>query len=323
MDFEPGNVIISTYDTVRRDIEQLAKFEFEVIVFDEAQIIKNVAAGRSSAVRLLNGKYKVCLTGTPLENHIGEFISILELAVPGLMDTSAASRNASSADNSMIITRSKPFVLRRTKENILKDLPEKIESTVFLPLSSQQRSYYDRILTEVREEVRRLYENHSPGRAGILAITALLRLRQLCISPAIIDASYTELSPKTDYLLTTLSELQAEGHSALVFSQFKRYIDLLQPLLKARNIPFIQIDGQTTMAERKKRLAEFDASPEPMVALMTLKTGGIGLNLIKASYVFHTDPWWNPAAFDQIMNQGLSRSSSKAITRQDLDFLLG
>lgn len=360
-DVEGADIIISTYDIVRRDVDRISAVEFDAIVFDEAQIIKNMMAGRSAAVRRLMGRFRLCLTGTPLENHAGEFVSILELAVPGLTEGMPSRSDAID----LLIERARPFVLRRTKDKILKELPEKIESTVFLPLSDTQSAYYQKVVTEVREQVRQMFEKYRSGRAGLLAITALLRLRQLCITPALIDKEFGETSPKIEYLLETLSELQSEGHSALVFTQFRSFADLLAPLLKKKGVRLIQIDGQTRMNDRKRLIDEFQTSPEPMVALMTLKTGGIGLNLVKASYVFHVDPWWNPAAenqasdrahrigqtqkvnvirlimqdsieervlklkeekqqlFDQVVNEGMSRTTSMVLGKDDFSFLLG
>lgn len=355
------DVILTTYDIVRRDITLLSETEFDVIVFDEAQIIKNIVASRSAAVRRLNGRFRVCLTGTPLENHTGEFVSILEVAVPGL--TEGIRRGGDLA--ATLIERARPFVLRRTKEKILKELPEKIETTVVLPLSDSQRAYYQRIVVEVREQVRQMFEKYRSGKAGMLAITALLRLRQLCITPRLIDPDYPEVSPKIAYLVDTLTQLQDEGHSALVFTQFRSFAELLAPALVSAGIRFIQIDGNTSVNDRKKLIDEFQQSPHSMVALMTLKTGGIGLNLVKASYVFHVDPWWNPAAenqasdrahrigqtqkvnvirlimqnsieervmtlknqkqqlFDDVINNGMSRSDGTGLDRNDFQFLLG
>jgi superfamily II DNA or RNA helicase len=357
---EGTDVLISTYDIIRRDIDMLEGITFETIVFDEAQIIKNMMASRSAAVRRLSARFRACLTGTPLENHAGEFVSILELAVPGLTEGMPSKTEAID----LLVERARPFVLRRTKEKILKELPEKIESTVYLPLSEAQLAYYEKVVAEVREQVQQMFEKYRSGRAGLLAITALLRLRQLCITPTLIDPNYLESSPKIDYLVETLCELQEEGHSSLVFTQFRSFANLLAPLLVKKGIRFIQIDGQTRMNDRKKLIEDFQTSPESMVALMTLKTGGIGLNLVKASYVFHVDPWWNPAAenqasdrahrigqvqkvnvirlimqdsieervlklkeqkqllFDQVVNSGLSRGKSTALTKDDFSFLL-
>ncbi len=295
---EDTDIVITTYDIVRRDIDLMAETQFGVVVFDEAQVIKNMMASRSAAVRRLKGEFKICLTGTPLENHAGEFVSILELAVPGLTDGIADHRGKPGGAGELI-ARARPFVLRRTKEKILKELPEKIESTVYLPLSGTQSACYQKVVVEVREQIKQMFEKYKSGQAGLLAITALLRLRQLCITPQLIDPDYAGTSPKIDFLAEKLLEVQEEGHSALVFTQFRSFANILRPVLEKNGVNLIQIDGNTRMSDRKKLIEKFQNSETPMVALMTLKTGGVGLNLVKASYVFHVDPWWNPAAENQ------------------------
>jgi len=292
---QPGTIVLATYDVVRRDIQQLAAQAFEVVVFDEAQLIKNRAAVRSLATKQLMARFRVCLTGTPIENHLDDFISILDTALPGF----SYFLSGISGSESMAIQYARPFVLRRTKETILSELPPKIESEVALPLDTTQRSMYMKILEEVRESVRQSFQEQSPQRAGMLAITAILRLRQVCLSPHLIDPTYSEWSPKTRFLIDQLSQLRDEGHSVLVFSQFRSYLNLIYPELVTLGMDVIQIDGGTSLAKRKVSLQHFQHADHPVVALMTLKTGGIGLNLVKASYVYHMDPWWNPSAETQ------------------------
>jgi len=292
---QPGTIVLATYDVVRRDIQQLATQPFEVVVFDEAQLIKNRAAVRSLATKQLLARFRVCLTGTPIENHLDDFISILDTALPGF----AHFLSGISGSESMAIQYARPFVLRRTKETIQSELPPKIESEMVLPLDPIQRSMYMKILEEVRESVRQSFQDQPPQRAGMLAITAILRLRQVCLSPHLIDPSYADWSPKTRFLIDQLSQLRDEGHSVLVFSQFRSYLDLVYPELVSLGLDVIQIDGGTSLAKRKEYLHHFQHSNQAVVALMTLKTGGIGLNLVKASYVYHMDPWWNPSAETQ------------------------
>jgi SNF2 family DNA or RNA helicase len=296
--FSPGDVVLTTYELARRDIDILKHITFDVMVFDEAQAIKNLAGARSQAMRHLQARFKLCLTGTPLENHAGEYYSILELALPGLFGSYEGFR-ASLRNGGTILQRAKPFVLRRTKEKILKELPPKVESDIYLDLTETQREFYTRAVGEVREEVLAAYGDRTAQQAGIVALAALTRLRQICISPAIIDPSHEERSPKLEQLLEQLEELVAEGHAGIVFSQYVRALDLLDKELKAAKMPFLRMDGSTPTLDRKGLVKQFQEGSGPSIFLISLKTGGAGLNLTRASHVFHLDPWWNPAVENQ------------------------
>jgi len=291
-----ADVVLTTYEIVRRDLEKLLEQPFHVLVFDEAQAIKNLPGGRSQAVRQLESRFTACLTGTPLENHAGEYYSILELALPGLFGNHAqflAELRDPSAPQPLY--RAKPFVLRRTKEHILKDLPPKVESDVYLEMTEKQRAYYTRTVAEVRKEVMAAFKDNTAQQAGIVALSALTRLRQVCISPAILDPKHKEVAPKISFLLDKLQEVSDEGHAVLLFSQFTRALDMLEKHLKDANLDYVRIDGKTPSQKRKPIIAKFQKPDGPPVFLISLKTGGVGLNLTRASYVFHLDPWWNPA----------------------------
>ncbi|MGE4170380.1 MAG: DEAD/DEAH box helicase [Candidatus Margulisiibacteriota bacterium] len=300
VDFEAVDVVLTTYDVVRRDIDQLSTQSFEVIIFDEAQIIKNIFAERTASVRRLSARFKVCLTGTPLENHLGEYFSILDLALPGLFgDYSDFQEAVKNNETQPLIARSRPFVLRRTKEAIQRDLPPKTEQVLYLELSDAQKTVYTAVVNQVRSTVAEAFKTHTASQARIIALTAILRLRQICIAPQLVDKEASDLSPKFSYLLQTLKELQDEGHSALIFTQFTSCLDLLEPLMTAQNMPFLRMDGKTPTAKRKQLVESFQNSETPQHFLLSLKTGGVGLNLTRASYVFHLDPWWNPAVENQ------------------------
>lgn len=295
-----ADVILTTYEIARRDIEVLEKLQFNVVVFDEAQAIKNLTGERSKAMRRLPARFKVCLTGTPLENHAGEYYSILELALPGLFGDYKRFMGSLSEENAFpLIDRARPFVLRRTKEKILDELPPKTETDIWLDLTDKQKIFYSRAVSEVREEVFQAFKDKTAQQAGIVALSALTRLRQICVSPALIDSSHAETSPKLEYLLEKLEELKDEGHAALVFSQFTRSLNLVEKAFATRKIDYLRIDGKTAQAKRKAHVAAFQKKDGPPFFLISLKTGGVGLNLTRASYVFHLDPWWNPAVENQ------------------------
>ncbi len=294
-------IVITTYELARRDIETLRDFKFDVIIFDEAQQVKNLLGERSRAMRQLDGRMKLTLTGTPLENHIGEYYSIIDLAVPGLFGDYRHFMDAIKQPNGHFnpLDRAKPFVLRRTKDKILKELPPKQESDMHLDLSEEQKRFYTRTVGEVKQEVLAAFADKGAQQAGIVALAALTRLRQVCVSPALIDPTHRELSPKLTHLCDKLEELRAEGHCALVFSQFTKALDLLEAQLKTTALDYQRLDGSTPQQKRKTLVEAFQKPDGPGIFLISLKAGGAGLNLTRASYVFHLDPWWNPAAENQ------------------------
>ena len=293
-------VLITTYECVRRNLEWFLDKNFDVIVFDEAQLVKNLTAARTHAVRQLNGQFKLALTGTPMENHLGEYFAIMDLVVPGLLGAyTAFQQRIRLGDVDGLLRRTKPFILRRTKEAILEELPDKTESVANLPLSKSQKETYSAILEEVQQSVKSAFEKETENKARMLALTAILRLRQLCVHPSLVDPGITEPSPKEEYLVEQLSALRYEGHHALVFTQFRQFLAIMEKALTEAGIPFLKMDGTTPVKKRKELVEKFQNSDEPIVFLMTLKTGGVGLNLTRASYVFHADPWWNPAVEEQ------------------------
>lgn len=297
-DFSGTDIVLTTYELARRDIDTLARLDFDVIVFDEAQAIKNSAAARTQALRRLQGAFRLCLTGTPLENHVGEYVSIMEAAVPGIFGDQK--KLAAQFEAGLpVLNRARPFILRRTKEKILAELPPKIESDVYFPLSEKQKEFYTRAVGDVREEILAAYQEHTTQQAGIVALAALMRLRQICISPAMLSPEFEDASPKMDFLTEQLAEIVEAGHAAIVFSQFVKALDLVARTLEAANLPFIRMDGSTPTPRRKDLVESFQNGSAPGIFLISLKTGGAGLNLTRASYVYHLDPWWNPAVENQ------------------------
>ena len=198
-----------------------------------------------------------------------------------------------------MLRRTRPFVLRRTKSNILKELPEKSENTVRLTLTDTQKQFYGTIIKQVRDKVSQAYEKTTKAKARITALTALLRLRQLCISPQILEPTESYVSPKIKYLIDKVQELKSEGHSCLIFTQFRTVLDLIETQFDDLDMPFFRLDGTTPVKKRRDIINAFQEGEEPAVFMISLKAGGLGLNLTKASYVFLLDPWWNPAVENQ------------------------
>lgn len=309
------DVIITTYDIVRIDQEKFEKEFFDVIIFDEAQVVKNLLSKRTSAVRSLNSNFKLCLTGTPLENNLKEFYSIMDLAIPGLFPDYDELKNLEKEELlNFIIERSKPFILRRKKEIIADELPEKIENDVYLLMSKNQKLLYQKIVGEIKKEIITAYGTKTSAQATIIVLTALLRLRQICVSSRLVVPNDTERSPKLEYLMEQLKELKASNSAALVFSQFTKCLDLIEEDLKKENIKYLRIDGSVSIKNRKIIVQTFqDPQSDIQVLLLSLKTGGIGLNLTRASYVFHIDPWWNPAVENQASDRAYRLGQKKQV----------
>jgi non-specific serine/threonine protein kinase len=301
--FDHADVVLTTYGLVRRDIATLEQIAFHVILFDEAQAVKNITAGTTGAARRLKGHFKCVITGTPLENHVGEYYSLMDLCVPGLLGEYESIKGKLKAPSpdllNTILQRTRPFVLRRTKAQILKELPPKTEIDIYLELTDQQKTLYQQTVATIRSTISSAYRSKTTAQARIIALTAILKLRQICLSPRLLQKNNTDTSPKLACVVERLEELMDEGHSALVFSQFTSYLDLVEEAFHTHGIPYVRLDGSTPTPTRKKYVQQFQESKDPLVFLLSLKAGGQGLNLTKASYVFHLDPWWNPAVENQ------------------------
>lgn len=318
-DFTAADIVLTSYEIVRRDIDELAAVPFHVIVFDEAQAVKNVHAAVTGAARRLRGAFKLALTGTPVENHLGEYWSIIDLVLPGLLGPYRRFGNGrsevDSAELQQLIARTRPFVLRRTKEKIAAELPDKIEIDLHLELTEEQKILYQNTVAAVRAEVAAAWQQQNRAHARITALAALTRLRRLCLDPRLGGGKTTAgASPKIATLCEQLEELHAEGHSALVFSQFTSFLDLVEPALRACGIGFVRLDGSTPVAQRRKLVETFQESAEPLVFLLSLKAGGRGLNLTRANYVIHLDPWWNPAVENQASDRAHRIGQTRKVT---------
>ncbi len=320
-EFTNHDIIITSYGIVQRDCDLLAEICFNVLIFDETQVVKNLQAATTNAVRKLRGSFTLALTGTPVENHLGEYFAIMDLCLPGLLGTREEfSRNLShggAAATTRLIGRTRPFVLRRTKQLIASELPPKIEMDIPLELTTKQRVFYQRTVEEVRGQVQEAYADHAPAQARIIALTAILRLRQICLAPALASPTASDASPKLEFLAEQLAELRDEGHSALVFSQFTGYLDIIERGLKEKGFSCLRLDGSTPVPKRKQLVEAFQLSAEPRVFLISLKAGGKGLNLTRATYVYHMDPWWNPAVENQASDRAhrIGQTEQVTITR--------
>ena len=315
-DFPKKDIILTTYGTLRRDISELQSIEFDYAVLDEAQTIKNAASQVAKACRLLKATHRLALSGTPIENHLGDLWSIFEFLNPGMLGRSSAFRlsanNNADSDARKVLARGlKPFVLRRTKGQVATELPERMEETIYCQMGTRQRKLYNELRDHYRQSLLGIVKEQGMGKSKMHVLEALLRLRQAACHPALLqEADAHDAFAKLDYLCPQLEELIDEGHKSLVFSQFTSMLSIVRQHLDDRGIRYAYLDGKTKA--RQQVVEEFQNDPDCPVFLISLKAGGLGLNLTAAEYVFLLDPWWNPA----VEAQAIDRAHRVGQTRQ-------
>jgi superfamily II DNA or RNA helicase len=307
-DLSAYDLVLTTYGTLRRDAAQLSTQVFDYVILDEAQAIKNAATASAKAVRLLVGRHKLALSGTPVENHVRELWSIFEFLNPGLLGSSTAFTRASlvqanSSDDLALVARAlRPLILRRTKDQVEPELPSRTEQTIYCELDTEQRRFYDDLRAHYRASLLARVDREGLNRSKMHVLEALLRLRQAACHAGLVDRKrMRQPSAKFDVLVPQLLEVIAEGHKALVFSQFTELLGLLRQHLDSAKIRYEYLDGKTR--DRAARVEHFASDPDCRLFLISLKAGGLGLNLTQAEYVFLLDPWWNPAAEAQAIDR--------------------
>jgi superfamily II DNA or RNA helicase len=302
-----GDVLIATYGLLVRDVDKLAARRFATLVFDEAHALKNATTQRASAARTLDAEFRLALSGTPFENHVGELWSLFSIVFPGLLGSWEQFRDrfaipidrdrdpVAAASLSRLI---RPFLLRRTKSEVARELPARTEIEVPVELSDEEAALYEdarlAAVAHLASETKKLRDEQR--RFQVLA--ALTRLRMLASHPKLYDATSPVASSKMARLLELLGELREEGHRALVFSQFTSHLALVRAELDRVGVSYLYLDGATAPRARARLVERFQAG-EADVFLISLKAGGTGINLTAADYVIHLDPWWNPAVEDQ------------------------
>lgn len=304
---ENADVVLTSYAILQRDEKFLAEIEFDSVVFDEAQMIKNPKAKTYQAAQRIRANTRLALTGTPMENHLGDLWSLFNLLSPGLLgDLESFNRifrhpieqRAASEQMQKLRARVRPFLLRRIREQVLSDLPEKTEYTRWIELAPKQADLYESLRTAIHDDIRKVIDKKGLKQSTIHILDALLKLRQVCCDPRLVrlpqatnhfsDAG----SAKLDWLKSHVPELLEEGRHVLIFSQFTSMLALIGELLDAEKIEYVTLTGDTT--DRDTPIRRFQAG-EVRVFLLSLKAGGVGLNLTAADTVIHYDPWWNPA----------------------------
>ncbi|TNF24441.1 MAG: DEAD/DEAH box helicase [Deltaproteobacteria bacterium] len=312
-----GDVVVTSYGLVARHVEVLAGTTWGTLVADEAQAVKNAGTQRAKALRQLEAGFTLALTGTPVENRTTELWSLFRLIAPGLLGSEDGFREeyAAPIERGDVVARSAlaglvaPFVLRRLKRDVARELPERTEVALGVVLRKAERARYE----EIRRATLDLLEGGGGQKAGFAALQALTRLRQVACHPALVDPGWTHGSAKLDALMELLERLAEEGHRALVFSQFTSFLALVRERLDAASTRYLYLDGQTPAAARQGRVDAFQAG-EAEVFLLSLKAGGTGLNLTAATYVIHLDPWWNPAVEDQATDRAHRIGQDQPVT---------
>lgn len=306
--FAAADVVITSYDLLRRDLALFGGIRWQTVVLDEAQAIKNKETATAKAARRLTAAFRVAATGTPVENHLGELWSLFEFLNPGLLGRALLGSKAGGRDlpedvRERLARGLRPFLLRRTKAQVAPDLPPKTEQTVWCELEPAQRRLYDELRDHYRAALTQRVAKVGMKRSAIQVLEALLRLRQAACHPGLLDRRGTleATSAKFDELLPRLAELREEGHKALVFSQFTSLLALLRQELDRAGVVYEYLDGQTE--NRGARVERFQTDPDCPLFLISLKAGGFGLNLTAAEYVFLLDPWWNPAVEAQAIDR--------------------
>lgn len=307
------NVIITTYGTLRSDIKTFIQIPLDYAVLDESQAIKNPQSKVTKAAALLNAKHRVCMSGTPLQNNTFDIYAQMNFLNPGMLGTMEFFRQEFSIPIDKFGEKEQkdhlkkllyPFILRRTKEQVAKDLPEKTEMVLFCEMGDEQRRIYDAYRNEFRARILGTIEEQGIQKSQLTILQGLMKLRQICDSPAILNEPepFDNHSIKLEELTREIDENIGE-HKALVFSQFLGMLGLIREKLTEAGIRYEYFDGSTSAPDREKAIQSFQNDPEVRVFLISLKAGGVGLNLTAADYVYIVDPWWNPAVEQQAIDR--------------------
>jgi superfamily II DNA or RNA helicase len=312
-DLEPHHIIITTYGTLRSDILLLQKLKFDYVILDESQAIKNPNSKVAKAACLLDSHHRICMSGTPLQNNTFDIYAQMNFLNPGLLGSTDFFRNEFATpidkfgeEEQKLHLRKLlyPFILRRTKEQVAKDLPEKTETILFCEMETEQRRIYDAFRNDFRDKVLGTIDAVGMGRSQLTILQGLMKLRQICDSPAILNEpeKYPNHSIKLDELAREITE-NIGDHKALIFSQFLGMLALIRQKLEHLGVKYEYFDGSTSVTDRQKAIDNFQNNTECRVFLISLKAGGVGLNLTAADYVYIVDPWWNPAVEQQAIDR--------------------
>ncbi len=307
------DVTITTYGTLRSDIKLLMSVDIDYVILDESQAIKNPSSKVTKAACLLNAKHRLCMSGTPLQNNTFDIFAQMNFLNPGMLGTMEFFRQEFAIPIDKFGDRDRkdhlrkllfPFILRRTKEQVAKDLPEKQEMILFCEMEDEQRNIYDAYRNDFRNQILGTIETQGIQKSQLTILQGLMKLRQICDSPAILNEQekFENYSIKLDELSREITE-NIGNHKALIFSQFLGMLALIKAKLNELGVKYEYFDGSTSAPDREKAIQSFQKNDEVRVFLISLKAGGVGLNLTAADYVYIVDPWWNPAVEQQAIDR--------------------
>ena len=317
------DIVITSYALIRRDIEELKDIKFRYVILDESQNIKNAMSQTAQSVKMLNADHKLALSGTPIENRLEELWSVFDFLMPGFLFNVAEFNfryvnPIMERQDKTVEKRLKmqiyPFILRRMKRDVAKDLPDKVENIAYCEMTPEQKDFYLDVLDSTKEELFKSIEQNGLEKSRMSIFSALLRLRQICCHPRLYDKEMVKgdiLSGKFEYLKGMLDQIISEGHRVLLFSQFVDMLDLIKGWLEREGIPYEYLTGKTK--DRQGAVERFNSSDKIPIFLISLKAGGTGLNLTGADYVIHYDPWWNPAVEDQATDRAYRIGQTKKV----------
>jgi SNF2 family DNA or RNA helicase len=328
-DIARSDLVITSYALIRRDAERYRELEFDTLVLDEAQHIKNRQTQNALAVKAVRAGHRLVLTGTPMENSVLDLWSILDFLMPGYLGSATdfrehyeqpITRDKDEAVQARLGRRLRPFILRRLKTEVAKDLPAKLEQVSYCELTDDQAEIYKQVLAVSRKEVMDAVGAQGVAKSKMIVLNALLRLRQICCDLRLLKLENAEFTDDSSGKLAMFGELLEEamdgGHRVLVFSQFTTMLGLLKDKLTAENIEFCYLDGATT--NRGAVVEKFQGNAKIPVFLISLKAGGVGLTLTGADTVVHFDPWWNPAVEDQATDRAHRIGQTRVVTSYKL-----
>ncbi len=316
------DVILTTYPLLWRDEDALSAHDYHMLILDEAQTVKNVASQAAQVVRRLNARHRLCLTGTPLENHLGELWAQFDFLLPGFLGDAKSftkiwrtpiEKHGNRARRDLLAQRVRPFIMRRRKEDVAKELPEKTLIVRTVELEGMQRDLYETVRIAMDQRVRDEIAEKGFARSHIVILDALLKLRQVCCDPRLLklaSARKVKERAKLDLLMEMLPELVGEGRRILVFSQFTSMLELIEIELLKESLPYVKLTGDTQ--NREEVVRSFQDGEVP-IFLISLKAGGVGLNLTAADTVIHYDPWWNPAVENQATDRAHRLGQTKNV----------
>jgi len=312
-----AGIVLTSYGTLTRDTEILNKIEWQILIADEAQAVKNYKTKRFKALRSIHSLSTIILSGTPIENHIGELWALMELVNPGLLGSrtkflstyrTAVDKNNEEVTNKLK-QRIRPFLLRRRKSEVVKELPPLEEIPLYLSMPQKQAGFYEALRSEQRSYVQSLMATNDYSKVAYKILASILRLRQAAVAPSIIGGP--DESAKLEEIENRITELIEEGHKCLIFSSFVKVLSLVREICTRNNIQYAYIDGSTR--KREKEVERFQEDPACQVFLVSIRAGGLGINLTAADYVFILDPWWNPAVEQQAVDRAHRIGQNKKV----------